>query len=165
VYRNERIGPFTVVVQDQVSVDLLYLALAREARPRPLKFFERILTLPIPRSVWPGKPLSYDFEFRERYFPAFGGALPISLVGTSFLSFLLPGVILAGFLMGRLARCSAALVIRPSPQAVLFGAAILLFALDMVRVGGLYREILTFLLSCTAIRYLAPGKLQDNTSA
>jgi hypothetical protein len=34
------------------------------------------------------------------------------------------------------------------------GAAVLMLAVDLVRVGGLYRELLTFALSVVAIRLL-----------
>jgi hypothetical protein len=154
VYPGEKVNVLSILAKDQVSADLFYLAVAREPRPAPVDLFGRIVALPVPRALWPSKPLSYDHEFRERYFPEFGGSMPISIVGTAYLALLAPGVVMAGILVGRLARLAAVLLERRTVRDVLIGSALLMLALDLVRVGGFYRELLTFVVSLAAIKLL-----------
>jgi hypothetical protein len=158
IYPGEEVNVLSILAKDQVSADLFYLAVAREPRPVPLDLFGRIVALPVPRAFWPDKPLSYDYEFRERYFPEFGGSMPIGIVGTAYLALLTPGVVLAGFVVGRVARLAALLLERRTARDVLMGAALVMLVLDLVRVGGLYRELLTFAISVAAIKLLVRAR-------
>jgi hypothetical protein len=134
----------TSLVTDQTLVNALYVAVAREPRPQGIGIYERVLAAPVPRRLWPAKPLSYDFEFRARHFPSWGGGVPISIVGTSYVSLLLPGVVVAGLVVAALTAGAQRLFARGSPRAVLVSAAMLLLAIDLIRIGGLYRELITF---------------------
>ena len=72
-------------------------------------------------------------------------AIPISLVGTSFVSFLVPGAVLAGLLVASLALAAEALLGRTGQRSILVAAFVAIFVLDLIRIGGVYRELLTFL--------------------
>src|SRR6185312_15055392 len=86
----------STLVGGQTLFDSLLIAVAREPRPQGLEIYGRVLAAPIPRAVWPDKPFSYDYDFRQRHFPHYEDAIPVSLVGTSFVSFLMPGAVVAG---------------------------------------------------------------------
>ena len=98
-----------------------------------------------------GKPLSYDYGFRLRHFPQYDGGIPISLVGTAFLSFLLPGVVLAGLLVGAIAAAAGHLLSQPTQRSVLLAGSFVLLTLDVVRIGGFYREVLTFVSTAAGV--------------
>jgi hypothetical protein len=134
----------TTLVEDQTLLDPLLIAVAREPRPQGPEIYGRVLAAPIPRAVWPEKPLSYDYDFRQRHFPHYEGAIPISLVGTSFVSFLVPGAVLAGLLVALLALAAESLLGRTGQRSVLIAAVLAIFVLDLLRIGGMYRELLTF---------------------
>jgi hypothetical protein len=88
--------------------------------------------------------LSYDYEFRQRHFPYYSEAIPITLVGTSFISFLLPGVIVGGVVVAALALGAELLLRRVGQRSLLMAALVGILALDLLRIGGFYRELLTF---------------------
>jgi hypothetical protein len=135
----------STLVKDQQLFDVLLIAVAREPRPQGLEIYGRILAAPIPRAVWPDKPLSYDYDFRKRYFPEYEDAIPFSLAGTSFVSFLVPGAVLAGLLVASLALAAEALSGRTGQRSILVAALMAILVLDLIRIGGVYRELLTFL--------------------
>jgi oligosaccharide repeat unit polymerase len=56
--------------------------------------------LPIPRQLWPGKPLPIDFVVTQLLTPQFGGGKPISLIGELYLNFHVPGILIGMFLFG-----------------------------------------------------------------
>jgi hypothetical protein len=134
----------STLVEDQTLFDPLLIAVALEPRPQGPEIYGRVLAAPIPRAVWPDKPFSYDYDFRQRHFPQYEDAIPISLVGTSFVSFLLPGAVLAGLLVASLALAAEALLGRTGQRSILVAALMAIFVLDLVRIGGGYRELLTF---------------------
>ena len=134
----------STLVEDQTLFDSLLIAVAREPRPQGLEIYGRVLAAPIPRAVWPDKPFSYDYDFRQRYFPHYQDAIPVSLVGTSFVSFLVPGAVLAGLLVASLALAAEALLGRAGQRSILVAAIVTILVLDLLRIGGMYRELLTF---------------------
>lgn len=134
----------TTLVDDQTLLDPLLIAVAREPRPQGPQIYARVLAAPIPRAVWHDKPFSYDYDFRQRYFPHYEDAIPISLVGTSFVSLLVPGVVLAGWLVALLALAAESLLGRTGQRSVLIAAVLAIFVIDLLRIGGMYRELLTF---------------------
>jgi hypothetical protein len=103
----------------------------------------RIPFAPVPRALWADKPLSYDFAFREEFFPALVGALPITIVGTTYASVGFVGVIVAGVLVGRLARRATRSIDSNSFHERMAAGIVIVFILDLVRIGGAYRELLT----------------------
>jgi hypothetical protein len=135
----------STLVEKPQLFDSLLIAVAREPRPQGLEIYGRVLAAPIPRAVWPDKPFSYDYGFRQRHFPAYEDAIPISLVGTSFVSFLAPGAVLAGLLVASLALAAEALLGRRGQRSILVAAIVAILILDLLRIGGMYRELLTFL--------------------
>jgi hypothetical protein len=132
------------LIDNQTLLDPLIVAIAREPAPQLFDIYQRALAAPVPRLLWRQKPFSYDYDFRARHFPQYGDAIPISFVGTSYLSFLLPGAALAGSLLAYLAVAAERLLQRRGLRSVLFGGVVVLFSLDLLRIGGLYREVLTF---------------------
>jgi hypothetical protein len=134
----------STLVEDQTLFDSLLIAVALEPRPQGPEIYGRVLSAPIPRAVWPDKPFSYDYDFRQRHFPHYEDAIPISLVGTSFVSFLAPGAVLAGLLVALLALAAEALLGRTGQRSILVAAVMTIFVLDLLRIGGVYRELLTF---------------------
>jgi hypothetical protein len=144
VHGGERPSLTTTLVDDQTLFDPLLIAVAREPRPQGMAIYWRALYAPVPRAVWPEKPLSYDYEFRQRYFAQYGDAIPISLVGTSFISFAFAGAMAAGLIVGALALSSEALLARVGQRGALMAALLAILALDVLRIGGFYREMLTF---------------------
>lgn len=139
------------VVTDQSLFEPLVVAVAREGRPQWFSIYARALAAPVPRFLWKGKPLSYDYDFRLRHFPQYDGGIPISLVGTAFLSFLLPGVVLAGLLVGAMAAAAGHLLSQPTQRSVLLAGSFVLLTLDVVRIGGFYREVLTFVSTAAGV--------------
>lgn len=135
---------FSTLVVDQTLFDPLLIAIAREQRPQGPQIYGRVLTAPIPRAVWHEKPFSYDYEFRQRHFPHDENAIPISLAGTSFVSLLVPGVVLAGWLVALLALAAESLLGHAGQRSILVAAVLAIFVLDLIRIGGMYRELLTF---------------------
>lgn len=133
----------STLVDDQTLLDPLLVAVAREPRPQGPEIYTRVLAAPIPRTIWPEKPFSYDYDFRQKYFPHYGDAIPISLVGTSFVTFLVPGVVLAGWLVALLALGAEALLGRRGQRSILIAAVLAIFIVDLIRIGGMYRELLT----------------------
>lgn len=142
------------LVGQQSQYAPLVVAVVREPHPQWFSVYGRALAAPIPRALWPDKPLSYDYAFRARHFPQYDGAIPISLVGTAYLSFGVPGVLGAGLLIGVLAMFGARLLQHRDPRSVLLAGSVLLLAGDIMRVGGLYREVLTFVLPAGMILLL-----------
>lgn len=160
LYQSAASGPLELLIRDQVILDVFYVALAREDVPQGPGIFLRTLAAPIPRVLWPAKPVSYDFALREEHFPSFGGATPIGIVGTSYLVGYLPGVLVAGWLLGRLGRASAHLVDLRTPQAVLVSGALTIFAADLIRIGGLYRETVVLAATLAGILLVVPRSAQ-----
>jgi len=152
---GERQSAYEALILSQNLFDPMVTAVAREPRPQGTAIYERALAIPIPRQLWPEKPLSYDFDFRRRNFPAYGGALPITLIGTSFLSFGYSGVVLAGMLLALISLAVDRLLWRVQPRPVLMGVALMLFVIDVVRIGGLYREFLTLFLHLGVVLLLS----------
>jgi hypothetical protein len=141
----------STLVERETLFDSLLIAVAREPRPQGLEIYGRVLAAPIPRAVWPDKPFSYDYDFRQRHFPHYEDAIPVSLVGTSFVSFLMPGAVLAGLLVASLALAAEALLGRTGQRSILVAAFLAIFALDLLRIGGVYRELLTFIASLLGV--------------
>jgi hypothetical protein len=139
------------LIDNQTLLDPLVVAIAREPTPQLFGIYQRALAAPVPRLFWSQKPFSYDYDFRARHFPQFGDAIPVSVVGTSYLSFLLPGAALAGGLLAYLAVVAERLLQRTGLRPALFGGAVVLLSLDLLRIGGLYREVLTFTTSAICI--------------
>ena len=131
----------STLVEDQTLFDPLLIAVAREPRPQGLEIYGRVLAAPIPRAVWPDKPFSYDYDFRQRHFPHYEDAIPVSLVGTSFVSFLVPGAVLAGLLVASLALAAEALLGRTGQRSILVAAFVAILVLDLIRIGGVYRGV------------------------
>ncbi len=158
---------FSSLVLDQTLLDPLIVAVAREPRPQGPEIYGRVLTAPIPRAVWHDKPFSYDYDFRQRHFPHYEDAIPISLVGTSFVSLLVPGVVLAGWLVALLALAAEWLLGRSGQRSILVAAVLVIFILDLIRIGGMYRELLTFVGSATGavlITVAAPRLLRPTST-
>jgi hypothetical protein len=149
------------LVGDQSQFAPLIVAVVREPHPQWFALYERGLAAPVPRALWPDKPLSYDYAFRARHFPQYDGGIPITIIGTAYLSFGVPGVLAAGFLMGALAMLAVRLFQRRDPRSVLLSAAVVLLAGDIMRVGGLYREFITFALPAGLILLLTRRVLPE----
>jgi hypothetical protein len=98
----------TVGGQDAIPYDSLMVLVEANAREVPLELgstYLPILTFPVPRSIWPSKPLGGgDVWFTKKYFPLFYGKTKteasVSLLGESFANFGLVGVALIMFAFG-----------------------------------------------------------------
>lgn len=92
----------TVGGQDAIPYDSLLVLIEADARGTPLQWgstYLPIFTYPIPRAVWPGKPLGGgNAWFTQKYFPVFYGTqkieTSISLIGESLVNFGIAGVAL-----------------------------------------------------------------------
>jgi hypothetical protein len=146
-----RPSPYHSLVLDQTLLDPLVVAVAREPVPQGMGIYSRVLWIPIPRILWPTKPLSYDVNFRANNFPQYLGAIPITIVGTAYLSFGYAGIVLVGILMATTAWALDRLLWRNDARSVLLGVAGLLFMADVTRVGGVYREVLSATLDVVVI--------------
>ena len=101
----------------------------------------RVIQAPIPRLIYPEKSLSYDFDLRDRVYPRLEGAIPISLVGTAGMLLGPLAVAIAGYVSGRLSGHAATMLKSSLPHRRSLGVIAVLFVLDVVRVGGLAREL------------------------
>lgn len=134
----------TVGGQDAIPYDSLLVLIEADARGTPLQWgstYLPIFTYPIPRAVWPEKPLGGgNAWFTQKYFPVFYGKqkieTSISLIGESLVNFGLAGVALVmlafGFALSWLyARfITRAGIIGAVAYAVTFGYAITLLRGD-----------------------------------
>lgn len=103
----------------------------------------------VPRDFWPGKPLPFDFEHTKYlYKGTVGGGLPTSLIGSLYLNFSVPGVILGCFIFGCLIYYVYTLLIRKhlSTLSVCKYTIFVTFIYDIIRVGDLTRELSNFLI-------------------
>jgi hypothetical protein len=98
----------TVGGQDAIPYDSLMVLVEADARGAPLQWgstYLPIFTYPIPRAVWPGKPLGGgNVWFTQKYFPTFYGTekieTSISLIGESLVNFGIVGVALVMLAFG-----------------------------------------------------------------
>lgn len=107
-------------------------------------FYLRVFTFFIPRSVWEGKPVSYNGGLIRRIAsPDRAGGRPAGEIGEYYLNFGLPGIPLIAFIYGMLMRITYATLQgnRMSPIAVL------IYALVITSIGntGLQNLVLTTL--------------------
>ena len=144
----------STLASEQLMLDAFYVAVAREATMRPEGVFGRIATAPIPRFLWPEKPYSYDVEFRERHFPQLGGATPVGLAGTGYIALGGLGVVMAGLFVGRMLRWSAAIAIVAPVLGTIWAGVLLTFTLDVLRIGGLYRETVVLIVIALPLTWM-----------
>jgi hypothetical protein len=98
----------TVGGQDAIPYDSLLILIEADARGAPLQWgstYLPIFTYPIPRAVWPEKPLGGgNAWFTQKYFPNFYGSekieTSISLIGESLVNFGIAGVALVMLAFG-----------------------------------------------------------------
>jgi hypothetical protein len=98
----------TVGGQDAIPYDSLMVLVEADAHGESLQWGDTylpILTFPIPRSIWPGKPLGgANVWFTQKFFPTFFGKqkieTSISLIGESLANFGIAGVALIMFVFG-----------------------------------------------------------------
>jgi oligosaccharide repeat unit polymerase len=68
-----------------------------------------LVTRPIPRSIWPNKPVNHGIELKNVLFNRhwlWGGSTPPTLIGELYWNFHIPGVIVGMWLLGLIVRAS-----------------------------------------------------------
>ncbi len=97
----------------------------------PLQFgatYARLLAGPIPRSLWPEKPLPIGKELGELFYEQ-AGAVPPSMAAEAYMNFHAPGVVLVFLLFGLLSRAlyEYLQLNHPNPYAVAIYAFVVIF--------------------------------------
>jgi len=105
--RSEALGRF--VTEDFLARGMDNLLVAVHVFPDYIPWqsgrsWLNLLALPVPRGLWPDKPvMTVGGLLRDQYFGG-GGSLPVGYDGTLYANFRLPGVILGMALLGILFR-------------------------------------------------------------
>jgi hypothetical protein len=142
-------GSLQQVLAGETINDIFFVTVAFEPRPQLLGIYGDTAFAFVPRIVWPDKPVPYDFRLREKYLPAFEGGTPIGIVGTSYLSFLEPGLMVIGLAFGFLLARAAIMLESSDARRVLLGAFV-----DFARVGGGLRELSTLIPQMLAVAFI-----------
>lgn len=122
----------TEIVHRSTSSDGALAVLARVPEEVGLIYgssYVALLTLPIPRSLWPDKPGLVGGRVGQTFFGTTGG-VPPGAIGEAYWNFHIPGVLVVFFLFGWFHRWLARFVERnPNNPTVLVVYAMLLFLL------------------------------------
>jgi len=101
-------GVMRVLSGDLNSIDRFIMIMRGVPDELPLQFgttFATFLVMPIPRAVWPSKPVNADGLIVQTFFPGWGGGgIPPSLLGEFYMNFLFPGIIFGMFVFGLICR-------------------------------------------------------------
>ena len=66
--------------------------------------FASLIFFPIPRALWPDKPVVAGTLILQPFFPNQPGAVGVPLIAELYLNFLLPGIVIGMFLFGVISR-------------------------------------------------------------
>lgn len=105
---SEAVGRF--VTEDLLNRGLDNMLVVVDVSPHYLplqwgKSWLNLLALPVPRGIWPDKPvMTVGGLLRDEFYPG-AGAVPVGYDGTLYVNFQLPGVMLGMVLLGILFRC------------------------------------------------------------
>ncbi len=148
------------------GVESLTLILKNVPEAFPYKYGETFFELfiqPIPRVLWPTKPISVGFQFTQAFTSGYYGSSTssaLSLPGELYLNFGLPGILFGFMLLGLIGRIIYEYLGKRSGASYVILYALTLYALVMLNEGNVSGRLpfyLTKLIpSIFAIFYLSP---------
>ncbi len=153
----------TVGGQDAIPYDSLLVLTEADAHKEPLQWgstYLSIFTYPIPRAIWPDKPLGGgNVWFTQKFFPTFYGEqkieTSISLIGESLANFDIPGVAVIMFAFGfGLAALYGRFVTRSGIIGAVAYAVTIGYAITLLR-GDAFHSVTSLVLTLALLGIVA----------